>query len=169
MHVQVGLGYSHPPNLVKRVLAEAALASPDVCREPPPSIKLIQYGDYSVTYDIKFWLYSYDRYPEKRDAVMTNAWYHLRRARINLPFPIREVYMHQVDPLAEADQQHARIERLVATLRHVDLFTVLDHAELQALAEHVRVQIYGNGEVLAHQGEPGDTFFILRSGRVRID
>src|SRR6266542_3621049 len=69
MHVQIGIGYSHPPNLVKQVLTAAALASPDVCREPPPSIKLIQYGDYSVTYDIKFWLYNYDKYPAKLDAV----------------------------------------------------------------------------------------------------
>jgi small-conductance mechanosensitive channel/CRP-like cAMP-binding protein len=169
MHVQIGLSYSHPPNLVKQVLAEAALASPDVCREPPPSIKLIQYGDYSVTYDIKFWLYNYDRYPEKRDAVMTSAWYHLHRAGIKLPFPIREVYMHQVDPLSEADQHHLRIEQIVRALRQVDLFAVLDSAELHTLAEHVGTRLYGRGEVLARQGEAGDTFFIIRGGRVRID
>jgi small-conductance mechanosensitive channel/CRP-like cAMP-binding protein len=169
MHVQVGVGYSHPPNLVKRVLLEAALASPDVCREPPPSVKLIQYGDYSVTYDIKFWLYNYDRYPEKRDAVMTSAWYHLRRAGIRLPFPIREVYLHEVDPLTEADQHHAYIEDLVATLRRVDLFAVLDDGELHELAEHASLRLYGAGEVLARQGEISDTFFIIRSGWVRID
>lgn len=169
MHVQVGVGYSHPPNLVKQVLTQAALASPDVCREPPPSIKLIQYGDYSVTYDIKFWLYNYDRYPEKRDAVMTSAWYHLHRAGIKLPFPIREVFMHQVDPLSTADEHHVYIEGLVATLRRVDLFSVLDDAEIHALAEHSRLQLYGKGEALARQGEAGDTFFIIRSGRVRID
>jgi small-conductance mechanosensitive channel/CRP-like cAMP-binding protein len=169
MHVQVGVGYSHAPNLVKQVLADAASASPDVCREPPPSIKLIQYGDYSVTYDIKFWLYNYDKYPEKRDAVMTNAWYHLHRAGIKLPFPIREVYMHQVDPLSEADQHHFQIEQLVASLRHVDLFAVLDSAELHALAEQTSQRLYGAGEVLARQGELGDSFFIIRSGRVRID
>lgn len=169
MHVQIGLGYSHPPNLVKQVLTEAALASPDVCREPAPSIKLIQYGDYSVTYDIKFWLYSYDKYPEKRDAVMTSAWYHLHRAGLKLPFPIRDVYMHQVDPLSEADQHHLRIEQIVRALRQVDLFAVLDDAELHMLAEHVGARLYGRGEVLAHQGEAGDTFFIIRSGRVRID
>src|SRR5262249_28254393 len=169
MHVQVGLGYSHPPNLVKRVLAEAALASPDVGREPPPSIKLIQYGDYSVTYDIKFWLYNYDKYPEKRDAVMTSAWYHLHRAGIKLPFPIRDVYMHQVDPLSEADQHHLQIEQIVRALRQVELFAVLDNAELHLLAEHVGTRLYGHGEVLARQGEAGDTFFIIRAGRVRID
>ncbi len=169
MHVQVGLGCSHPPNLVKQVLTDAALASPDVCREPPPSIKLIQYGDYSVTYDIKFWLYNYDRYPEKRDAVMTSAWYHLHRAGLKLPFPIREVYMHQVDPLSEADQRHLQVELIVRALRQIDLLAVLENAELHALAEHVGTRLYGRGEVLARQGEAGDTFFIIRSGRVRID
>src|SRR5439155_20749271 len=37
MHVQIGLGSHYPPNMVKRVLSEAALASADVCREPAPS------------------------------------------------------------------------------------------------------------------------------------
>jgi small-conductance mechanosensitive channel/CRP-like cAMP-binding protein len=169
LHVQIGLGYSHPPNLVKQVLAEAALASPDVCRDPPPSIKLVQYGDYSVTYDIKFWLHNFDRYTDKRDAVMTSAWYHLHRAGIKLPFPIREVYMHQVDPLSEADQRHLEIEQIVRALRQIDLLAVLENAELYSLAEHVATRVYGRGEVLARQGESGDTFFIIRSGRVRID
>ena len=169
MHVQVGVGYSHPPNLVKQVLTEAALASPEVCRDPPPSIKLVQYGDYSVTYDIKFWLYSYDRYTEKRDAVMTAAWYHLHRAGIKLPVPLREVFMHQVSPRSAAEEHHAQIERLVATLRYVDLFAVLDEAELHMLAERTRLELYGRGELLARQGEQGDTFFVIRSGRVRIE
>ena len=130
--------------------------------EPLPSIKLIQYGDYSVTYDIKFWLYNYDRYPEKRDAVMTSAWYHLHRAGLKLPFPIREVYMHQVDPLSEADQHHFQIEQIVRALRQIDLLAVLENAELHALAEHVGTRLYGRGEVLARQGEVGDTFLSAR-------
>jgi len=169
MHVQVGVGYGYAPNLVKRVLIEAALASPDVCRDPRPSIKLIQYGDYSVTYDVKFWLYSYDNYTDKRDTVMTNAWYYLHRAGINPPLPIREVYMHQIDPLAKAEQHHAHIENLIGTLRRVELFEALDSAELRELAEHASLQLYAKGERLARQGEPGATFFIIRSGRVRID
>jgi small-conductance mechanosensitive channel/CRP-like cAMP-binding protein len=169
MHVQIGLEPHHPPNVVKQVLSAAALASPDVCREPPPSIKVHQYGDYSVTYDIKFWLYSFDRYPEKRDAVLTSAWYHLNRAGINRPFPIRQVYMHQVDPISEAAEQRERIAGLVADLRRVDLFAMLDDAELHQLAAQVQVRLYGKDEVLVHQGQVEDTFFIIRSGRVRVD
>src|SRR5262249_48708158 len=45
----------------------------------------------------------------------------------------------------------------------------LDTTELHALAEHASLRLYGKGEVLARQGDAGDTFFIIRSGRVRID
>lgn len=169
MHVQIGVDYRHPPNQVKRVLAEAALSSPDVCREPPPSVKLVQYGDYSVTYDVKFWLYNYDKYTEKRDAVMSAAWYHLRRSDIKLPFPIREVHLHNSDSLTSAEQQQGLVENVVATLRQVDLFAVLDAAELAALAAHVDLRLYAAGEALARQGETGGSFFIIRGGRVRID
>jgi small-conductance mechanosensitive channel/CRP-like cAMP-binding protein len=169
LHVQIGVAPHHPPNLVKRVLAEAALVSPDVCRDPPPSIKVFQFGSDVVTYDVKFWLYEFDRYSDKRDAVLTNAWYALNRAGIRLPLPIRHVYMHEVDPNAEAGEQRDRIARMVEDLRHIDLFAVLEQQELLALAEHAQVQLYSAGEVLARQGEPGDTFFVIRSGRVRVD
>lgn len=100
---------------------------------------------------------------------MTSAWYHLHRAGLKLPFPIREIYTHQVDPLSEADQHHVQIEQIVRALRQIELLAVLENAELHTLAEHVGARLYGRGEVLARQGDIGDTFFIIRSGRVRID
>jgi small-conductance mechanosensitive channel/CRP-like cAMP-binding protein len=169
LHVQVGVAPHYAPNLVKRVLTEAALTSLDVCRDPPPSIKLVQFGEYSVTYDVKFWLYSFDQYTDKRDAVMTNMWYCLNRAGIKLPFPIRQVYMHQVDPISESGEQRERLAGLVADLRRVDLFAMLDEDELRQLATHVQVRLYGKNEVLVRQGEIEDTFFIIRTGRVRVD
>ncbi|HWQ15488.1 MAG TPA: mechanosensitive ion channel family protein [Roseiflexaceae bacterium] len=169
MHVQIAVGYTHPPNAVKRVLVEAMLSLPDVSPEPRPSVKVWAYGDYGVTYDLKFWLHSYDRHPEKRDTVMTAAWYALHRAGIELPLPIRQVYLHQVDPLAEAEQRQQRVARVAADLRRVDLLDALDDTEVRALAERVQVRLYAAGETLVRQGGPGDTFCILRSGRVRVD
>jgi small-conductance mechanosensitive channel/CRP-like cAMP-binding protein len=169
LHVQIGVAPHYPPNMIKRVLTEAALASPHVCRDPPPSIKLVQFGDYGVTYDIKFWLYSFDQYTDKRDAVMTSAWYFLNRAGVKLPFPIRQVYLHQVDPISESAEQRERVVRLVADLRRVDLFAVLDDDELRHLAAHVQVRLYARGEVLVRQGAIDTTFFIICSGCVRVE
>jgi CRP-like cAMP-binding protein len=77
--------------------------------------------------------------------------------------------MHQVDPISEAGEQRERVAHLVEDLCRVDLFAVLDAAELRALAAHVQVRLYGVGEELVRQGQVGDTFFIIRAGRVRVD
>jgi CRP-like cAMP-binding protein len=169
LHVQLGIAPHHPPNLVKRVLQEAALVSPDICREPAPSIKVQQFGSDVVTYDVKFWLYEFDRYSDKRDAVLTQCWYALNRAGIKLPIPLRQVYMHEVDPSSQQGERRVQIARVVNDLRRIDIFAVLDEQELLALAEHSEVLLYSAGEVLARQGQPGDTFFVIRSGRVRVD
>lgn len=169
MHVQIAVAHDHPPNLVKRTLIESTLASPEVAPDPLPSIKVHAYGDYSVTYDIKFWLHNYDRYPDKRDTVMTNAWYALKRAGIRLPLPVREVYSHEVDADLVASEQEQRITRVLSELRKAEFLEALDNEELRTLAERVHVRLYGIGDVLVRQGTPGDALFILRSGRVRVD
>jgi CRP-like cAMP-binding protein len=77
--------------------------------------------------------------------------------------------MHQVDPISEATEQRERIVRLAADLRRVDLFAMLEEAELRHLAAHVQVRLYAKGEVLVRQGQVESTFFIIRAGRVRVD
>jgi small-conductance mechanosensitive channel len=169
LHTQISLSYIHPPNVVKRVLVEAILASPHVSPNPPPSVKVLSYGDYSVQYDLKFWLYDYDRYPDKRDSVMTNAWYALQRADIRLPLPVREVYTHEETPENLAQRRLEHLERIAADLRKSAILAMLTDAELALLAERAYVRLYGIGDILVNQGDAGDMLFIMRSGRVRVD
>jgi small-conductance mechanosensitive channel len=169
MHTQIAVSYVHPPNLVKQILMEATLASPFVAANPPPSMKVLSYGDYSVTYDLKFWLTNYDRHPDKRDTVMTNAWYALQRAGIALPLPVREVYHHENTPDLLAEQRAQHLARVVADLRLAPVLSLLSDVEIQQLARQVHVRLYGAGDVLVRQGESGDTLFLLRSGQVRVD
>ncbi len=169
MHTQIALSYVHPPNTIKRVLHEAMLASPDVAPDPVPSVKVLSYGDYSITYDLKFWLHNYDRYPEKRDKVMTNAWYALQRAGINLPLPVREVYHHEEGASEQALRRRGHLARMTTDLRTAEILDVLNDMELAVLVERVHARLYGVGDLLVRQGDPGETLFILRSGRVRVD
>lgn len=169
MHSQIALSYIHPPNVVKRVLVEAILASPFVTPDPPPSVKVLSYGDYSVTYDLKFWLYNYDRHPDKRDSVMTNAWYALQRAGLKMPLPVREVYHHQESDEELEGRRRDHLMRIATDLRSAPVLAVLDDNELSSLAERVHARLYGTGDVLVREGEQGATLFILRTGRVRVD
>jgi CRP-like cAMP-binding protein len=53
-------------------------------------------------------------------------------------------------------------------LGRVPLFIDLSGRELQRLGAACRQQDYAAGDVLLRQGEPGDTLFVIFSGRVQV-
>lgn len=53
-------------------------------------------------------------------------------------------------------------------LEAVPLFTHLGADDLATLAGSVRTRRYRRGEVVFHQGDPGDALYIVLSGRVKI-
>ena len=57
----------------------------------------------------------------------------------------------------------------VAVLRGVPLFADLDDRSLQAVAVLAREQAYKAGDILMLEGEPGDEFYVIVEGTVRID
>jgi CRP-like cAMP-binding protein len=54
-------------------------------------------------------------------------------------------------------------------LRGVPLFADLDDRSLQAVAVLAREQTHPAGEVLMLEGEPGDEFYVIVDGTVRIE
>lgn len=62
----------------------------------------------------------------------------------------------------------AVIDKL-AILRAVPLFADLDERSLQAVAVLAREQAHKAGDILMLEGEPGDEFYVIVDGSVRID
>ena len=50
----------------------------------------------------------------------------------------------------------------------VPLFTGLDRSELQNFAELTRERSYPRGSVILFENDPGDSLFVVRSGRVKV-
>ncbi|NJN16370.1 MAG: mechanosensitive ion channel [Oscillochloris sp.] len=169
LHIEILLSPDHPPNQVKEALAHAAANAPGVLSDPPPAARLITYGEYSVTYDVKFWMADFSRYIETRDAVMTNIWYHMRRAGYRLPYPVRDIFVHESDAhTTRIDEAHRRDEIRIA-LRQVDLFAILSDDELDELVQNALLRIYGAGELLVRQGDRDDALFVIVQGRTRVE
>jgi CRP-like cAMP-binding protein len=57
----------------------------------------------------------------------------------------------------------------VAILRGVPLFADLDDRSIQAVAILAREQARKAGDVLMIEGEPGDEFYVIADGTVRIE
>jgi CRP/FNR family transcriptional regulator, cyclic AMP receptor protein len=57
---------------------------------------------------------------------------------------------------------------LLATLSRATLLQDLPDAVLEALGDRAHQRRFQAGEVIFHQGDPGDTLYILQTGRVKV-
>ncbi|MFA6563636.1 MAG: mechanosensitive ion channel family protein [Verrucomicrobiia bacterium] len=161
----VGVEYGAAPNDVKSVLRQAVRHTSGVLPKEP-RVRLKQFADSAINYEIKFWVDNRAASDDVLSDVMTNIWYALRRARMSIPFPIRDVFMHQpaeadsVDQRRRADAEHA--------LRAVELLKPLDHDQIVALAGRGRLVRFGHGETVISKGDAGDSLFLIVSGQASV-
>ncbi len=160
----VGVAYGSPPNDVKAAIVEVLRAVPNVVAMPPPTAEVVDYGDFAIKYRIRFWMRDFGLQPSVRDAIMSKLWYAFRRHHMEIPFPIRNVYVHEAArPVAESVEL-----RSLAALRRVDFLAELDDADLGTLRSEVREAVFGHEEIICREGDTGDAFFVLRRGTVEI-
>jgi CRP-like cAMP-binding protein len=133
---------------------------------PPPVIETEDYGDFAIKYRVHFWMVDYARQERVRDGIMTSLWYAFQRHGIEIPFPIRNVHLHQATG-ATADVAAIEQQRL-AVLRQVDFLHDLDDAELGMLRANLGEAVFGGSEIICREGDVGDTFFIVRRGTVEV-
>jgi CRP-like cAMP-binding protein len=58
--------------------------------------------------------------------------------------------------------------QIVEALRRVPLFASLTAQQLEELGRMARRQRFGRDEVIFYQGDPGDSFYVLLSGQVKV-
>ena len=59
-------------------------------------------------------------------------------------------------------------EFAVEALRRCALFARVDDETLELCASSLRVRRYRKNEIIFHQGDPGDSLYIIESGSVKI-
>jgi small-conductance mechanosensitive channel/CRP-like cAMP-binding protein len=164
MRIRVGVEYKNPPNLVKEVLARAAQSAKNVVPDPPVRVFLVDFADYAVIYEIKFYMGNHSRINETNDAVRTNVWYELKRRGITIPFPIRTL---QVQRKAALPVQEEKAEAL-SILRAEPLFESLSEEQLDHVVQEARLKLFGRGEPVIEEGAEGDSMFVMLRGAANV-
>jgi CRP-like cAMP-binding protein len=160
------VNYETPPNKVISVLASLLEQVAGLPSDPPPTIRIIGYLDFAIQYEIRYAFNGYDEYRRIEGEIFRLIWYHFRRHGIEIPFPIRNVYLHQAEPAGAA--QEAPATRLERALREIDLFRPLSDEELRTAAARCRQLHYAAGERIIEEGAPGDSFFVVDRGEVEV-
>ena len=164
MRIRVGVEYKNPPNLVKEALYRAASTAKNVLAEPKVRIFLVDFADFAVIYEIKFYMGNHSKINETNDAVRTNVWYELKRCGITIPFPIRTLHV-QRKPGRSAQDDQAEASSI---LRGEPLFGCLSDEQLNQLVSQARLNIFGRGEPVIEEGSPGDSMFVLLRGAANV-
>jgi len=166
--LQVGVSYAIPPNKVKNTILEVLSAVSGVAKLPGSRVRVISYGDFAVLYEIRYPLINFPAYGDTEAEIMNLLWYHFQRKGIDIPMPVRDINLRQVTPESQLIEQKRRAHEIMALMESVEIFFPLTKVELTNLVNQVSVMTYAKGEVPVRQGEAGDSFYIIKSGRVDV-
>ncbi|HEU4939790.1 MAG TPA: mechanosensitive ion channel family protein [Vicinamibacterales bacterium] len=164
IEVEVGASYLASPGAVKSAIGEALANSSRVLSTPAADVVLASFDSSAINYRVRFWIDDYARDEAARDEVRTNIYYAFARHGIEIPWPIQVQYEREWD---EADPRERSGER-GKVLSGIDLFAGLDEETLGEIARSLTPRRYGNGEAIVRQGEPGESMFIICSGRATV-
>ena len=162
--VEVGFSYGDPPNKVKQIMKEIALATKGVMDRPEPVVQTISYDDSSIGYKVRLYLADYDRVPQIRDEFVTRVWYAAERYGLNIPFPIRTLYHNPPTKTNSA----AIKARYLEEMRSLPSFASIDAEILAGLASEASDRYFGVGEQPISQGQESDEFMMLIRGRAVV-
>jgi len=164
----IGVHYRHPPAVVIRAIEEASDQTTPILKLPRVDVRTFHYGDFAITYRVKYWIKDYADLEDIQNAFMTRIWYSFSRHGIEIPFPIRNVYMRTITEETEKAAVLEAENRVFDQLREVPLFDPLTDQETRSLASRARVERYFTAEVVMHQGEAGDSLYIIDEGSVGV-
>ena len=165
MSFSIGLAYEVPPNLFKRIALETCAEIPAILKVPAPDVLLREYGESAINYSCRFWIEDFSRNDPIIDEFATLLYYRLKRAGLNIPFPVRDIRITRpgaVDRIAEVDGSRlAFVEKAV-------LFRNLEMEDKRAIAGILHPVTFAAGETIIRQADAGDSMFFVKSGAVKV-
>ncbi len=90
-----GVHYDSNPHDVKRLAIEAAGKPDRVVDSPAPVCHLVEFGDSSLNFVLRYWIKDAEKgITNTKGDVMLALWDALKENNIEIPYPHREVFMH---------------------------------------------------------------------------
>ncbi len=93
-HIPVSVAYGTDARKVERVLLEVAAADPDVLSDPPPAVRLLQFGNDGLFFELRAWSYSLvDRKGRLISKLNFAIYDRFRQEGIEFSFPQRDLHV----------------------------------------------------------------------------
>lgn len=166
--VEVSCGYEVAPERVRATILAALSEIPGVLADPAASVLTHHFGASGVDYAIRYFTAAFAVRDATDSAVRERIWYALRRADISIPYPRRDVHLHEVSHEQEGDALANRRAQVESRLREVDFLAVLPADALANLAARSPTKVYAPRETVIRQGAAGDAMYLIVRGEVSV-
>ena len=95
LHAGIGVAYATTDlRFVKKLCEETAMSIDRVLEKPSPMCNLVEFGDNSVNFDLRFWINDpANGISNVRSDVMLAIWDKLLENGIEIPFPQRDIHI----------------------------------------------------------------------------
>lgn len=159
-----GTLYTDSPAKTIHVVREAVRDADNVSEKITPIVRIRNLGDFSIEWEIKYWLEDYAKYNDTDALVRQRVWYALRRSGLTFAFPTRTLHLERkaIERPITAEEQIA--DRLSA----IDVFSPLSTEELRQLATATVGHVFAPSETLIRAGDEGSSMFVVNSGKVQV-
>jgi small-conductance mechanosensitive channel len=159
----IGLHYSAPPARVQQLLKQAAVGIPGVCATPSPDVFLKEFADSAVIYEIRVWIEDHAVMGRVLSDVRLHAWYAMRRAGIDIPYP--QLTLHRA---REEDTATATRTSAMTALQSHPIMGLLTPDQLEELVRGSTGLIFAPSERIIEEGDAGASLFLLVRGQVEV-
>ncbi len=96
LEVKFGVHYNSDPHEVRRICAEAAKKPERVQDTPAPICHITGFGDSSIDFTLRFWIRDAEKgVTNIKGEVFLALWDALKEHGIQIPYPHREVFLHE--------------------------------------------------------------------------
>lgn len=164
LELDVGVSYDTPPNEVKAVILDVLRNEPLIAGSHPPEVLVWDFAASSITYRIRVWRTEFTADDRIRDRVRTAIYYAFRRHNIEIPYPIETQLRRDLPPAPPSTDR----ETIEAAIEAAEIFSALTREQQGELAGLATAVLYGHGEPIVRQGEPGRSMFIVARGEAIV-
>jgi small-conductance mechanosensitive channel/CRP-like cAMP-binding protein len=161
--LRVPASFSIAPQKIITLIRDTVISIPNVASERTPVVRIGDFGDSNVIYEILYWVKDYMLIHDIDAMIRQHLWYIYRRNDIEIPFPVRHVLLEQQEPAVKHDV--ADYGKLIES---VEIFEPLSAQEKEAVASSAIKTVYAPGESILRRGDPGDSMFVVSRGRVEV-
>lgn len=157
--------YTDSPAKTIHIVREAVREADNVSQKIRPNVRIRDFGESSVDFEVKYWLEDYAKFNDTDALVRQRIWYAFRRAGINFAFPTRSV---QLERKPKSDGHRADGSEFIDRLNAVDIFAPLSQEETARLAKNSVRRVFAPGETVIRAGDDGSSMFVVHEGKVSV-